>query len=245
MPRQDTRWESEGAEFLTLGNLLLEKIPTYKTYTNMPGYDLVATNPELNTSAKIQVKSRWKTGANGFLIKNFDCDFVVIVKLNRGSQDGRIAPSAPEFYVIPARILAEVPRTENWNKITFSSIPDMESYKNKWSQISECLIEAAKWETILHIAGEGGGYEIRGTNISGVWKFRLELNSIWSGYSNSAVVSSYKQTIELLDTHDENWTNLQPVIVHKDFCKLIYNDVAERKCMEKENFERWVKACSF
>lgn len=42
MPRLDTRLESEGAEFLVLGQLLIARIPTYKTYTNMPGWDLVA-----------------------------------------------------------------------------------------------------------------------------------------------------------------------------------------------------------
>jgi len=60
MPRQDTKLESEGAEFLVLGQLLIHRIAAYKTYTNMPGYDLVATHPEKNTSAKIQVKSRWR-----------------------------------------------------------------------------------------------------------------------------------------------------------------------------------------
>ncbi len=46
MERQDTRLESEGAEFLVLGQFLINRIVAYKTYTNMPGYDLVATNPE-------------------------------------------------------------------------------------------------------------------------------------------------------------------------------------------------------
>ena len=89
MARLDTRLEAEGAEFLVLGQLLLHRVASYKTYTNMPGYDLVATNPELNKSAMIQVKSRWHTGATGFPIKNFDCDFVVVVLLNRGSKDGK------------------------------------------------------------------------------------------------------------------------------------------------------------
>ena len=52
MPRQNTRIESEGAEFLVLGQLLIAGIPTYKSYTNMPGYDLVATNPDANSSAR-------------------------------------------------------------------------------------------------------------------------------------------------------------------------------------------------
>jgi len=46
MSRLDTRLESEGAEFLVLGQLLIHRIAAYKTYTNMLGYDLVATHPE-------------------------------------------------------------------------------------------------------------------------------------------------------------------------------------------------------
>ena len=98
MKRLDTRLEAEGAEFLALGQLLLHKIASYKTYTNMPGYDLVATNPESNKSAMIQVKSRWRTGASGFPIKNFGCDFVIVVLLNRGSKDGKKE-------VFPAKVL--------------------------------------------------------------------------------------------------------------------------------------------
>jgi len=66
MARLDTKLESEGAEFLVLGHLLMNRIPAYKAYTNMPGYDLVATNPERNTCARVQVKSRWETGSSGF-----------------------------------------------------------------------------------------------------------------------------------------------------------------------------------
>ena len=66
MPRLNTRLESEGAEFLVLGNLLIEEIAAYKTYANMPGYDLIVTNPEVVTAARIQVKSRWQTNAPAF-----------------------------------------------------------------------------------------------------------------------------------------------------------------------------------
>src|SRR5260370_39431776 len=72
--RQDTRLETEGAEFLVLGNLLIEGIAAYKTYTNMPGYDLIATYPANHRAARIQVKSRWRTTATGFLIRSFECD---------------------------------------------------------------------------------------------------------------------------------------------------------------------------
>ena len=139
MGRQDTRLESEGAEFLVLGELLIRGIPAYKTYTNMPGYDLIATNPNKHSSARVSVKSRWKTKANGFIIKNFDCDFVVVAKHNRGSQDGKGTVLAPEFFVIPVAIVQATPRTPQWGKIVFRDIPNFENYKNKWELISEFL----------------------------------------------------------------------------------------------------------
>ncbi|MFN2366285.1 MAG: hypothetical protein ABR523_07480, partial [Desulfurivibrionaceae bacterium] len=82
--RRNTRLEAEGAEFLVLGRLLLEGIPTFKAYINYPGYDLSAVNADKNISAKIQVKSRYRTNWDGFIIKNLDSDFVVLVTLNRG-----------------------------------------------------------------------------------------------------------------------------------------------------------------
>ena len=139
MARQNTRIESEGAEFLVLGQLLIAGIPSYKCYTNMPGYDIVATNPETNSSARISVKSRWRTGAEGFIIGNFDCDFVVIVRLNRGTKDGRGEVLAPDFFVVPVGILSRLPRTTAWNKISFRRIPELESYRDRWHAISDFL----------------------------------------------------------------------------------------------------------
>ena len=52
--RRNTKLEAEGAEFLVLGNLLLNQISTFKAYTNFPGYDLIATNAESNTAARVQ-----------------------------------------------------------------------------------------------------------------------------------------------------------------------------------------------
>jgi hypothetical protein len=139
MARQNTRIESEGAEFLVLGQLLIAGIPTYKSYTNMPGYDLVATNPEQNTSARISVKSRWKTKAEGFIIKNFDCDFVVVVRLNRGSKDGRQDVLPPEFFVLPVEVVRAAPRTRDWGKVPFSRIQDLEQYRDGWDLIAAFL----------------------------------------------------------------------------------------------------------
>ncbi|MSM38692.1 MAG: hypothetical protein GJT30_03590 [Geobacter sp.] len=137
--RQNTRLEAEGAEFLVLGNLLIEGITTHKTYTNIPGYDLIASSPEMNRSARIQVKSRRKTKAEGFIINNFDCDFVVIVKLNRGSKDGKQEIQAPQFYVLPVDIVKGLPRTEGWGKISFRSIENLQHYFQRWDLIRDFL----------------------------------------------------------------------------------------------------------
>lgn len=140
MPRLDTRLESEGAEFLVLGQLLIHKIPSYKTYTNMPGYDLVATNPESNKSAMIQVKSRWATDATSFPIMNLNCDFVVVVLLNRGSKDGRKEKFPPNYYVFPISVIEAAPRSEGWGKLFLKNIPDDKKYEEKWHLISDFLI---------------------------------------------------------------------------------------------------------
>jgi hypothetical protein len=106
--RQDTKLESEGAEFLVLGKLLVEGIPCYKAYVNFPGFDLTAINSDAEKIARIQVKSRWATNYDkGFPIKNFGCDFVVHVALNRGyafgkkstKSDSGIKPT--KVYVLP------------------------------------------------------------------------------------------------------------------------------------------------
>jgi hypothetical protein len=61
MSRLNTSLESEGAEFLVLGNLLIGGIEAHKLYTNFPGYDIMGVNPARNTSCRIQIKCRWVT----------------------------------------------------------------------------------------------------------------------------------------------------------------------------------------
>lgn len=144
-PRLDTRLESEGAEFLVLGQLLLAKIAAYKTYTNMPGYDLVATNPEANLSAKIQVKSRWRTGAPGFPIKNFGCDFVVFCRLNRGHKDGSGVVRDPEYFVFPVAAVQAAWRDDSsWGKVYFRDIANADDYRNRWDLVRDFLTPNAK-----------------------------------------------------------------------------------------------------
>jgi len=143
--RRDTKLESEGAEFLVLGRLLLEKIPAYKTYTNFPGYDLVATNADNNTAARIQVKSRFQTNWDGFIINNFECEFVVFVVLNRGYSKPRKSGDTgiidPEFYVLPISYVMKVRDPNNeWGKIVKSRLVELNKYRDQWGLIQDFLM---------------------------------------------------------------------------------------------------------
>lgn len=123
-----------------LCNLLAHAIPSYKAYTNMGGYDIVARNPDKNTSARIQVKSRWRTGANGFIINKFECDFVVVVLLNRGSKDGKAKVLPPDFYVFPVRSVQAVhDPSKTWGKLLLSRIKGFREQQGNWESIRTFL----------------------------------------------------------------------------------------------------------
>jgi hypothetical protein len=132
VPKLKTKLESEGAEFLVLGHLLVEGMQAYKMYTNMPGYDVLVVNPEAGRQARVSVKSRWRAGANGFIIKNLDSDFVVVVKLNRDIAKGEVAPS--QFFVIPTEAITPLKRS-TLGKANFAAIPDFQAYLNAWHRI--------------------------------------------------------------------------------------------------------------
>lgn len=139
MARLNTLLESAGAEFLVLGHLLIEGIPAHKSYTNTKGYDVVAVNADHNKSVRIQVKSRWRTGAEGFIIKNFDCDYVVVVLLNRGSKDGKKEIRLPEYFILPVEVAKAMPRAEGWGKVTLSRFPGYTDYRDRWDLIRVAL----------------------------------------------------------------------------------------------------------
>lgn len=143
--RRNTKLEAEGAEFLVLGHLLLNKISAFKAYVNFPGYDLIAADAENNTSARIQVKSRYQTNWDGFIIKNFDCDFVVFVPLNRGysktRKNGDKGIKEPEFYVMPTLYVQKIRDPENnWGKIVKSRLVGLDQYQDRWDLIKEFLV---------------------------------------------------------------------------------------------------------
>jgi hypothetical protein len=146
--KQDTKLESEGAEFLVLGHLLIEGIATYKAYINFPGYDLTAVNPESKKVARIQVKSRWATDYDSsFPLKNLETDFIVHVALNRGYRFGKKnnvkdnGIKSPTFYIFPVDVLKQVRNETGWNKVQIKKVENLENYIDNWNLIKEYLTE--------------------------------------------------------------------------------------------------------
>jgi hypothetical protein len=147
--RQDTKLESEGAEFMVLGLLLIEKINCFKSYTRFAGYDLTAVNPTSGKSARIQVKSRWATDYDrSFPIKNFDSDFVVLVALNRGYRfrkskrisDLNAGRKPPQFYCFPTGIVQKAQNQgDKWGKVHINKIKNLSVYEEAWSLIRDFI----------------------------------------------------------------------------------------------------------
>jgi hypothetical protein len=144
MARKDTKLESEGAEFLVLGQLLIEKIPAYKAYVNFPGYDLIATSEDGSRVARIQVKSRWARDARHILVKSLDFDFLVLVRLNRGylkSADKTTEPRGDSEYYVLTRNEAEkllVDRDTGWQKIPWKA-ENLARYRRRWVAVRDFL----------------------------------------------------------------------------------------------------------
>jgi hypothetical protein len=143
--RRDTTLQAAGAEFLVLARLLFAQIPSFKAYTNHPGYDLIATDPEAGTSCRIQVKSRWGGSIDGFFIKNFDCDFVVLVASHLGSAGAYPGDGDPVVYVLPATVLRPLLRNAQTSpKIQLRDLPDREGYRDRWDLIKDHLRGGAR-----------------------------------------------------------------------------------------------------
>lgn len=139
MARLNTKLESKGARFLVLGQMLIRGIDASITTEKMSGYELVATNSNRSLTARIQVKSRWRTGAPKFSVNNLDCDFIVVAKLNRGSKDGTAKVLNPEYFVFPIAVIERTPRLSG--NVHFDQIRNLENYRNQWDLIENFLDE--------------------------------------------------------------------------------------------------------
>jgi hypothetical protein len=132
----NTKLESEGAEFLVLGQLLIRKIPASKAYTNQPNYDLVAYSPKTDKSATIQIKARWSKKATQFPVGKLRSDFVVLVALNRDPDGQEALAEEPEYYVLPKNAALSLVRDAD-RKVPFINRDrqKLHQYRSQWEPV--------------------------------------------------------------------------------------------------------------
>ena len=139
--RLNTHLQSEGAEFLVLGNLLMRGIEAHKTYSLRKGFDLVAMSVDNHRAVTISVKARHQTDWDGFIAKNIEADFTVFVALNRGYARKRKTMGDgvrdPDFYIFPKSVMESMPGGGDWGKRFPQKMADLERYKDAWDLISE------------------------------------------------------------------------------------------------------------
>ncbi len=124
-----------------MAHLLVEGIHAFKAYTNFPGWDLIAVNPESGAQKRIQVKSRWYTGAKAFPIRNFDSDFVAFAVLNRGRRNRPSdKPEPPDLYVVPTDVVKAVAdETGGGRSFSLLHLDDSAQYRENWSEVRRSL----------------------------------------------------------------------------------------------------------
>ena len=110
----------------------------------------MAANPRTGKTARIQVKARLATDFDGgFPIKNVDCDFVVLVALNRGyryrlknRKESGVKPV--EYFVIPiASVKKAIKKGRTWGnmpKVHLRQLDtDKEELRENWEAIQKFL----------------------------------------------------------------------------------------------------------
>jgi hypothetical protein len=144
-PRLDTSLESEGAEFLVLGQLLIRRIPAAKAYTNQRDFDLVVFSPQTNKFATIQVKSRLGKDAWQFNVGKIKSDFLVLVGLNRQGVGGTGSTDEPDYYILPVRDALPLVRDAD-RKVPYIvwDRQQLNRYRNQWEPIRLFLARPPK-----------------------------------------------------------------------------------------------------
>ena len=129
---------AEGAEYLVMGYLMRRNILTYKAPPGNEGYDLICIHPDPRhqptngelAQVRVQVKSRYRTGARSFPVKAASLDtfdFLVATFLNIGNFDrgraGTDGAREPELYTLPPQFIRERHRTSGgWEKVSLSGL---------------------------------------------------------------------------------------------------------------------------
>jgi len=141
---------SIGAEFYVMSKLLLNNIPTFKSYTNQEGFDLICINSVSNISVTIQVKSNSSINDYSFWLNkrtNIKPDFYIFLNTKivhgKGKAKSFVFTNEPEIFIFPIRIIKRNRRHRVDNKknhyFLLSDKNYRKKYQNNFDQIKDVL----------------------------------------------------------------------------------------------------------
>lgn len=124
--RDLTPLHADGAEFYTLGQILLRGITAFRAYKNQKGWDIICLSNDCSKEWKVQVKYRtdYRRNNKGGRIKfNTDSnDVLVYIDANAGNADFNT-------YAIPKSDFPNV--LTKTNNLT-SAVNTLTQYKDRW-----------------------------------------------------------------------------------------------------------------
>ena len=108
-----------------------------------------------------------------------------------------------------------------------------------WKSGAMAEDEAGKPEVIVRVGAEGGDVTVVGSEVEGVWRFRLQVNESSREFldqddavgppkqaQNSPWVHSWPAVLALLDKY--SWAQLCPLAVHPEFRRPLWHEVNRR-----------------
>lgn len=105
--------------------------------------------------------------------------------------------------------------------------------------------------SLLHVAGEGGGYVIEGLRQDGHWRFRRRPQQSTQFFGDDDVqlgdspwVDSFEDALGQINS---GWPVLSPQLVHPEFSSLVWQLVMrfhEAEPLRATRVQDWLDACS-
>jgi hypothetical protein len=131
---------SLSGEFAVASFLCLKGCMASLTLKNYPGVDIFVFNPKNNLNVSIQVKTKMR-GREYFLPENINNTDPVFVFVTFQSRE-----ICPEFFIVPANLVAEISEKERQDWITLHpnakkeqprmiSIADIQQFKDQWQYL--------------------------------------------------------------------------------------------------------------
>lgn len=96
-------------------------------------------------------------------------------------------------------------------------------------------------ETVLDLAGEGGGYCITRIFVDGGWRFGVSSQDVFED-SEPAGIATFPTLEEALENINSGWPRLRALFVHPAFASELYELALTRLAPSATALAQWVAA---